>query len=67
MLLPLSREESLGMIRSILRVKLGRAPRSEALSRLETVDGAAVDRLMAAARGQEDLIKALEEVLGESV
>lgn len=64
-LLPLSREESLGMIRSILRVKLGRAPRGEALAKLETLDDAAVDRLSAAARGQEDLIASVEELTRE--
>lgn len=63
-LLPLSREESLGMVRSLLRVKLGRAPRNEVLSRLTELDEEAVDRLAAAARGQEDLLAVIEEITG---
>ncbi|GGM16479.1 replication initiator protein A [Deinococcus aerophilus] len=66
MLLPLSREESLGMIRSVLRVKLGRALHGEALEKLMALSPAAVERLAAAARGKEDLIAAVAQATGES-
>ncbi|GHF57766.1 plasmid replication initiation protein [Deinococcus metalli] len=67
LLLPLNREESLGMVRSILRVKLGRVPRDEAVLKLASLSADQVDRLVAAARGQEDLVKAVEELVGEAV
>ena len=66
-LLPLNREELLGMVRSILRVKLGRVPRDEVVVKLAALNADQVDRLVAAARGQEDLVKAVEELVGEPV
>ena len=66
LLLPLTREESLGMIGNILKVKLGRAPHATALEKLAGLPADAVDRLAAAARGQENLAAAVEAATGEA-
>ena len=63
-LLPLSREESLGMVRSLLRVKLGRPPHAETVAALETLDTDAVERLAAAVRGRGDLVDLVQALTG---
>jgi len=64
-LLPLTQEESLSMVRSILKIKLGRVPDHGVLEKLGGLSPEVVDRLAAAARGQEDLIAAVEAVTGK--
>ncbi len=65
-LLPLTQSEALGMIRNILKVKLGRAPHAAALARLADLPPEATERLVAAAKGQGDLIEAVRAATGEA-
>ena len=66
-LLPLSQHESLGMVSNILKVKLGRAPHAAVLAKLGALPPATIDRLVAAATGQEDLVQVVQEVTGETL
>ncbi|MFC6667968.1 hypothetical protein ACFP9V_23070 [Deinococcus radiopugnans] len=65
-LLPLTQSESLGMIRNILKVKLGRAPHAAAVARLASLPQDAIEQLVAAAKGQGDLIEAVRAATGEA-
>lgn len=66
LLLPLTQEESLGMVRNILKIKLGRVPHTAALGKLADLSAEAVEQLAAVARGQEDLIAAVKAATGET-
>lgn len=65
-LLPLTQSESLGMIQNILKVKLGRAPHAAAVARLAGLPPDAIEQLVAAAKGQGDLIAAVRAATGEA-